>query len=73
MMYRGVEIDGYVFRTKADVDIFLEEETVKAYKIACELFDRKPSYEHAKYIDDQAERLVGMFGYTWDQVEAIGY
>ena len=70
-MYKGYEIDGSIFKTKEDVDNFLRQQAVNAYKIACQLFDECHTVVNALHCDEKAEILVNNFGYTWDEVEAL--
>lgn len=69
--YKGCYIDHVVFHNKADIDRFIKENAVAHYRLACELFAEAPSAEHALYCDEQAERLVNQFGFTYEQLEEI--
>lgn len=69
--YKGYYIDNVSFSTKEDIDSFLEEQAVKAYRTAVELFDNNRSLEYSLYCDQCADTLVNDFGYTWDQIEAL--
>ena len=69
--YKGYYIDNITFNSKEEIDNFLEEQAVKAYKQAVELFAVHPDMEHSAYADDRAEYLVSQFGYTWEQVEEL--
>lgn len=69
--YRGCYIGNGAFRSKAEVDRFLEENAVAHYKLVCELFAEVPSVEHASLCNEEAERLVNQFGYSYEQLEEI--
>lgn len=69
--YKGYYIDNVCFHNTAEVDRYLEENAVAAYKLACELFAEKPSIAHSLYCEEQADYLVNQYGYSYDQLEAI--
>lgn len=69
--YKGYYIDETIFNTKEDIDRFLEEQAVNAYKTACKLFAETRSMSASMTMDEKAEYLVNQFGYTWEQLEAI--
>ena len=69
--YKGMYIGSGCFNSKEEIDRFLENQAVYAYEIACEIFMKDKDYEAAAYADEEAERLVNQFGYTWEQIEAI--
>ena len=69
--YKGYYIDNVIFTSKEDIDIFLKEKAVKAYRVAVELFNNNRNLEYSMYCDQCADVLVNNFGYTWEQVEAL--
>lgn len=69
--YKGYYIDKVIFNSKEDIDDFLKEQAIKAYRVAVEIFAIHPDLEHSLLCDETAEALVNEFGYTWEQVEAI--
>lgn len=69
--YKGCYIDHVYFHSKADIDRFLKENAVAHYRLACELFAEVPSVGHASLCDEEAERLVNQFGFTYEQLEEI--
>ena len=69
--YKGYTIDNVIFSSKEDIDRFLEEQAVKAYRIAVELFDNNRNLEYSMYCDQCADVLVNNYGYTWEQIEAL--
>ena len=71
MTYKGIEIDGYIYKTTADIDKALEERAVAAYITAFDVFASHRGYVYACHVDECAERLVNEFGYTWERVEEI--
>lgn len=48
-----------------------EASALAEYKRACELFAHNSNVSNALYVDECAERLVSLFGYTWDQLEEV--
>ncbi len=71
MTYKGIEIDGTIFTSKADVDSFLKRTAIEAYKKAVWFFCKEHTLEASAYADEKAEYLVDQFGMDWDEVEAI--
>lgn len=71
MKYRGYYVDGVIFNSKADIDRFVKEEAIRAYKRSVELFVEKPTFEHSLYSDEKAEYLHTEFGMDWDEIEEI--
>lgn len=69
--YKGYYIDKVIFNSSADIDEFLKNQAIKAYKTAVEYFSTHPTMEASIYCDSKAEELVNQFGYTWEQVEAL--
>lgn len=69
--YRGYYIDNVIFNSKEDIDKFIESEAINAYRQSVEYFARHQTVEASNYSNNKAEELVSMFGYTWEQVEAI--
>ena len=69
--YRGYYIDGAKFNNEADIDKFVEQKAVEAYKQACRYFADHMTMEASNYCSEKAEYLVNYFGYTWEAVEAL--
>ena len=69
--YKGYYIDKVIFNSKADIDQFLKDQAVEAYKKAVEYFTTHPTMEASLYCHSKAEILVNQCGYTWEQVEAL--
>lgn len=69
--YSGYYIDGVYFNSKADIDKFVKQQAVEAYKQACGYFSNHPTMEAGVYCSEKAEYLVNNFGYTWEAVEAL--
>lgn len=69
--YKGCYIDNVIFHNAKEIDKFLENQALDAYKTACELFAIHNDMEYANYCNEKAEILVNQFGYTWEQLEAI--
>lgn len=71
--YKGYYIDGVWFHNENEIDKFLEEQAVKAYKTAYKMFLNHMDMAHSVFCDEKAEILVKNFGYTWSQVEALEF
>lgn len=69
--YKGCYIDHVIFNSKADIDRFLKDQALEAYKTAVYVFAIRGNMEACGYMMEKAEVLVKQYGYTWDQVEAI--
>ena len=69
--YKGLYIDGTIFTCKADIDSFLKEKAIEAYKTAVKAFCEHTDMEHSLYADQKAEYLNAQFGMDWDEIEAI--
>ena len=69
--YKGYYIDGVVFSSKKDIDIFLKNQAVSAYRKAVEYFANHSTMEASIYCDDKARNLVDNFGFTYQEVEDI--
>jgi hypothetical protein len=69
--YKGYYIDKVYFNNEQEIDKFLEEQALKAYKTACWLFNKDVCIETSIYASEKAQILVDKFGYTWEQVEQI--
>lgn len=67
--YKGYYIDNAIFHNEKEIDNFLKEQAVRAYKMACECFARHSTMENSILVDERAERLVNQFDYTWEQLE----
>ena len=62
---------GYSFNSQEEVENYLKDSAVKAYKQAIALFNQNPTMEAECYCSEKAEILVKRFGFTWEQVEKI--
>ena len=69
--YKGYYIDNVVFNSKKDIDIFLKEQAIRSYQIACQMFARHPEMEYSIYADEKAEVLHDQFGMNWEEIEEI--
>lgn len=69
--YKGYYIDKVIFNNTEEIDNFLKEQALNAYKLACEMFVAHSTMENSSYCDEKAQRLVSEFGYTWEQVEEL--
>lgn len=69
--YKGCYIDGVIFTSKQNVDNFLKEQTISAYVNAVKMFADDHTMASSMHCDETAERLVDMYGFTWEQVEQL--
>lgn len=69
--YKGYYIDKVVFNSEKEIDNFLKEQAVSAYRKAVKYFANHCTMEASIYCDDKARNLIDNFGYTYKQVEAI--
>ena len=70
-MYKGYYIDGIRFTSKEDIDSFLKNKAIEAFKTACKLFNRDFSLEASNYCGKLAEQLHNNFNLSWNEIEAI--
>lgn len=68
--YKGYYIDHVFFNSEADIDEHIKAQTIKSYKIACEMFARHADMEHSIYASEIADRLHDL-GLSWDEIEKI--
>ena len=69
--YKGLYIDGTIFTCKADIDSFLKEKAIEAYKNAVWAFCKESTMEASMMADQKAAYLNTQFGMDWDEIEAI--
>lgn len=66
-----IQYMGYSFNNLAEVETYLKNSAVNAYKQAIALFNQNPTMEAECYCSEKAKILVKRFGFTWEQVEKI--
>lgn len=76
--YKGYYIDGAVFKSEKEIDLFLKNEIIKKIKILSEMFasDRYTTGEKmrlTKDIHDRERILHDEYGMEWDEIEMIPY
>ena len=69
--YRGYYIDKVIFKNEQDIDAFIKSEAVRSFKRAVILFMNDCSMANSIYCDEQADKLVNKFGFTWDEVDTF--
>ena len=69
--YKGYYIDKVIFNSEHDIDEFIRNQAIKAYKDAVEMFAIHSTIENSLWCEEKAERLVNQFGFTWEQVEEL--
>lgn len=69
--YKGYYIDNAIFHSKEEIDAFIKEQAIDAFKQAVEYFHRKPTIETSIHADEMAERLHKTHGFTWEEIEKM--
>lgn len=69
--YRGYYIDGTVFHSESEIDSYLKDKAITAFKNAVWAFTRNPSMAASLYVAEKAEFLNNLHGMDWDEIEAI--
>lgn len=69
--YKGYYIGTGCFSSKEEIDTFLKNKVVEAYRVAVRLFNSNLTMEASNYCMDRAEALVKQFGFTYEQVEQL--
>ena len=69
--YKGYWIDKVFFNNEKEIDDFLKDKAVNAYRQAVKLFTIHSTMENSIYCGERAEILVNKFGFTWEDVEAL--
>ena len=69
--YKGYYIDKVIFNSEKEIDDFLKDNAINAYRKAVELFAIHSTMEKSIYCDERAEILVNKFGFTWEDVEEL--
>lgn len=69
--YKGYYIDNVIFHSIEEIDAFLKNQAIEAYKKAVELFALHATMENSIYADSKAEILVNRHGLTWEDIEAL--
>lgn len=69
--YKGYYIDKVIFHNEKEIDDFLRQQAIDAFRMAWELFMELRTVENSIYCDEKAQRLVNQFGFTWEQIEEL--
>lgn len=69
--YKGYYIDKVIFHNEEEIDAFVKNQAIDAFKNAVRLFCEHSTMENSMYQDEKAEVLVNKFGYTWEEVEEL--
>jgi len=69
--YKGYYIDHITFNSEAEIDAFVKEQAIKAYKQAVWFFCKESTMEASIYATEKAEYLHKQFGMSWSELEAI--
>lgn len=69
--YKGYCIDNVIFSSKEEIDIFLKNQAVEAYKTAVELFVNHSDLANSGNCDKKADILVNRFGFSLEDVEEL--
>lgn len=69
--YRGFYIDNVIFNSKEDIDKFVEEQAVLAFKKYNKYFSKHPSIEASRLCTLYKNRLRNEFGYSYERIEEL--
>jgi len=69
--YRGYYIDKVVFNSKSDIDEFIKNKDIEAYKTACKLFSFFGGLEYSIHCDELAQKLNKTYGISWEELEEM--
>lgn len=69
--YRGYYIDKVVFNSKSEIDEFIKNREIEAYKTACKLFSHFKTLEYSIYCSELAEKLNKTYDISWDELEEM--
>lgn len=69
--YKGYYIDHVYFNSEEEIDNFLKEQAIRAYKTAIGMFIAHPDMEHSIFADEKAEFLNKQFNMSWEEIEQI--
>lgn len=69
--YKGYYIDNIIFHSIEEIDEFVKNQAIEAYKRAVELFASHSTIENSIYADSRAEILVNRYGFTWGDIEDL--
>ena len=70
MKYKGYYIDHVIFNSKEDIDRFILNQAIEAYKMAVKMFMDDHSMASSVFADRKADTL-NRLGMTWEEIEAI--
>lgn len=69
--YKGYYIDHVYFNTKAEIDNYIKEQAVESFKRLHRYFAEHSTMEISILCSEQADHLHNIFGFTWDEIEAL--
>jgi hypothetical protein len=72
--YKGYYIsknDHGCFQNRAEVDAFLREQAISAYRLAVKAFAFCRDVAHSDYVTEKEEVLSEVFGLDWDEIAEI--
>lgn len=71
--YKGFVIDHVFFNSEKDIDEHLKKMAVERFEFLCKAFVELPKDARAisADIDEQADKLVNQFGFTYAELDAI--
>ena len=71
LKYKGYYVDHVFFHSKEEIDKFIKDKAVWAYKNALTLFMNHPDFAHSTLVDEKAEYLVNHLGFSWEQIDKL--
>ena len=69
--YNGYYIDHVIFHSKADIDAYNKQQAVERFAKLNRYFADHPTMEACKLCSEQADILHNIFGFTYDEIEAM--
>lgn len=69
--YKGYYIDNIYFHSKAEIDNHIKAQAVEGFKRLHRYFAEHPTMEVSIRCSEEAERLHNIFGFGWDEIEAL--
>lgn len=70
--YKGYYIDHIYFNSKAEIDDYIKQKAVKEYQRRIRYFADHTTMEASIFCAEQADMLHNNFGFSYEEIEAIG-
>jgi hypothetical protein len=69
--YKGYYIDHVYFHSEADIDARIKQQAVEKFAQLNRYFARHSTMEACILCSEQADRLHNIFGFSWEEIEAM--